>query len=138
MKLTRSQKREGSFLLMYQSSLNDDAFEEIVAANVSEFEMFLPDETVTETAKAALEYADSADALIGTYSPTRSVARISKIPLTIMRLALYEMNCVSEEDVPDKSAINEAIELCKKYAGETDAKFVSGLLGAYYKSKHNE
>jgi N utilization substance protein B len=140
MKLTRSHKREGSFLLMYQSALNDDSLSDIVTANVDEFEMVIPedDDSVTATAEAALAYADAADEIIDRFSPKRKVARIAKIPLTAMRLALYEMNCLSEEDVPDKSAINEAIELCKKYADASDTKFVSGLLGSHYRSKHGE
>jgi N utilization substance protein B len=135
MKLSRSQKREGSFLLMYQSSLNDDSLDEIVAANIEQFEM-LEDADVVAAAEAALANAANADEVINRYSATRKVERIAKIPLTIMRLALYEIDCLSEDDVPDKAAINEAIELCKKYGA--DAKFVSGVLGAHYRSLHDE
>jgi N utilization substance protein B len=108
-----------------------------VQANIEEFEM-LEDADVVVTAQAALAYAGSADEIIDRYSATRKVARIAKIPLTIMRLALYEMDCLSEDDVPGKAAINEAIELCKKYAGENDSKFVSGVLGAHFREVNKE
>jgi N utilization substance protein B len=139
MKLTRSQKREGVFLLMYQSTLNDDSLDEIVQANIEHFEMLIgeDDADIVATAQAALANSAAADEIINRYSPTRKVERIAKIPLVIMRLALYEMDCLPEEEMPDKAAINEAIELCKKYSGD-DGKFVNGLLGSYYRSRHGE
>jgi N utilization substance protein B len=133
MKLSRSQKREGSFLLVYQSMLNDDTLGDIVEANIDAFEM-LSDESVIKTAEEVLKYAAKADEIIDRLSPTRKVTRIAKIPLAVMRLALYEIDCLSEDEVPDKVAINEAIELCKKY--DADAKFVSGVLGSHYRSGH--
>jgi len=115
--------------------LNDDSLNEIVEANIDEFEM-ITDESVFETAKAVLENTDNADEVITKYSTTRKVERIAKVTLAILRLALYEMDCLSKEEVPDKVAINEAIDLCKKYSGEKEAKLVSGLLGSYYRDKH--
>lgn len=60
-----------------------------------------------------------------------TVHRISKVSLAILRLALFEMKYV--DDVPEKVAINEAVELAKTYGGEEDAKFVNGILGAIVK-----
>ena len=60
-----------------------------------------------------------------------TVQRISKVSLAILRLALFEMKYV--DDVPEKVAINEAVELAKTYGGEEDAKFVNGILGAIVK-----
>ena len=60
-----------------------------------------------------------------------TVHRISKVSLAILRLALFEIKYV--DDVPEKVAINEAVELAKTYGGEDDAKFVNGILGAIVK-----
>lgn len=60
-----------------------------------------------------------------------TIHRISKVSLAILRLALYEIKFV--DDVPEKVAINEAVELAKLYGGEDDAKFVNGILGAIVK-----
>ena len=60
-----------------------------------------------------------------------TVHRISKVSLAILRLALFEIKYV--DDVPEKVAINEAVELAKTYGGEEDAKFVNGILGAIVK-----
>jgi len=136
--MNRSQKREAAFLLIYQSEFNDDSFDEIVQANIAEFDLTAkPDEAadLIETAKAVAANAENADKIIAKYSATRKVSRIPKVSIAVMRLALYEMDCLDKDDVPDKVAINEAIELCKKYADESDWKFVSGLLGNYYREK---
>jgi 8-oxo-dGTP pyrophosphatase MutT (NUDIX family) len=51
----------------------------------------------------------------------------------IIRLGLYELLFSDREQVPPKVAINEAIELAKKFGGETSSKFINGVLGAVYK-----
>lgn len=52
--------------------------------------------------------------------------RMGKVELTILRLALYEIQY--DEDVPEKVAINEAVELAKKYGGNDSPSFVNGIL----------
>lgn len=58
--------------------------------------------------------------------------RISKAAKSILKLAVYEMKYV--DDVPAKVAINEAVELAKKYGDDNDPSFINGLLGNVYKS----
>ena len=58
--------------------------------------------------------------------------RISKAAQTILKLAVYEMKYV--DDVPAKVAINEAVELAKKYGDDNDPAFVNGLLANVYKT----
>ena len=52
--------------------------------------------------------------------------RMSKVDLTILRLATYEMKW--DEDVPEGVAINEAVELAKRFSGEEGPSFVNGVL----------
>lgn len=52
--------------------------------------------------------------------------RIGKVELTILRLACYEIKY--DREVPTAVAINEAVELSKKYGGEESASFVNGIL----------
>ena len=56
--------------------------------------------------------------------------RISKIDLSILRLAIYE---IMYKEVPFKVAINEAVELAKKYGEDTSKKFVNGILASVVK-----
>lgn len=51
---------------------------------------------------------------------------MSKVDLTIIRLAVYEMRY--EEDIPVAVSINEAVELAKKYGTDDSASFVNGIL----------
>ena len=53
---------------------------------------------------------------------------MSKVDLTILRLAVYELKY--DEDVPVKVAINEAVELAKKFGQDESASFINGILGA--------
>lgn len=52
--------------------------------------------------------------------------RMGKVDLTVLRLALYEMR--HEESVPEKVAINEAVEIARKYGGDDSPSFVNGVL----------
>lgn len=52
--------------------------------------------------------------------------RMGKVDLTILRLALYEM--LYDEEVPEKVAINEAVELAKKFGGDESPAFINGVL----------
>ncbi len=61
-----------------------------------------------------------------------TLSRISKVSHTILKLAVYEIKYV--DDVPEKVAINEAVNLAKEYGSEDDPKFVNGILGAIVKT----
>ena len=52
--------------------------------------------------------------------------RIGKVELTLLRMALYEMRY--DEQTPEKVAINEAVELAKKYGADASAGFINGVL----------
>ena len=54
-------------------------------------------------------------------------ARMNKVDLTILRLAVYEINW--DEEIPVGVAINEAVELAKKFSGDDSPAFVNGVLG---------
>lgn len=60
------------------------------------------------------------------------VGRMGKADLTILRLAVYEMKY--DEDVPVGVAVNEAVELSKKFGGDESPAFVNGILGKIGKS----
>lgn len=54
-------------------------------------------------------------------------SRMAKVDLTILRLAVYEI--LHDENVPDKVAINEAVEIAKIYGGNDSPSFINGILG---------
>jgi N utilization substance protein B len=67
------------------------------------------------------------DKLLQAYLTGWRIERLSKVDQQILRLAVYEM--VYRDDVPARVAINEAIELAKRFGGEESGKFVNGVLG---------
>jgi N utilization substance protein B len=56
---------------------------------------------------------------------------MSRVDVSILRLAICEMKYF--DDIPVSVSINEAVELCKKYAAKDDAVFVNGILGSISK-----
>lgn len=67
------------------------------------------------------------DEKIKKYSIGWETSRISKVDLAILRLAIYEI--IFRKDIPNKVAINEAIELAKSYSLENSSRFINGILG---------
>lgn len=127
----RSEEREQAFCLLFQSLFNTDENFEIYEENI---------ESVGDYARSIAlgveEKKDNLDELIEKYSKGWKVKRLPKVNLAILRLAAYEILFV--DDVPESVAINEAVELAKKYSGESDYSFINGVLGALVKSEVKE
>ena len=64
-----------------------------------------------------------------------SIERISKINISILKLALYE---IKYKNIPFKAEINEAVELAKKYGEDTSSKFINGALASAVKQLNIE
>ena len=69
------------------------------------------------------------DGYISQYAIGWNISRISRLARSIMQLALYEILYV--DDVPTSAAINEAVELTRKYEDEDVVSFVNGILGSF-------
>ncbi|HKK94741.1 MAG TPA: transcription antitermination factor NusB [Anaerovoracaceae bacterium] len=76
---------------------------------------------------------DAIDELIASNSNTRKVGRIPKTDLAILRVAICEIMYI--EDVPDAVAINEAVDMVKKYGSDNAKSYVNALLGNIVKNK---
>lgn len=79
---------------------------------------------------------EKSDILIEIITPTLkdwTIARISKVNLAILKLAVYEIYFM--EDIPAKVSVNEAVQLSKKYAGRDSAAFINGVLGTVITNK---
>ncbi|HUG16597.1 MAG TPA: transcription antitermination factor NusB [Thermomicrobiales bacterium] len=74
-----------------------------------------------------LEHLDAIDGAIGDAAPNFPVSQLPAVDRNILRVAIYEL--LSENDVPLKAVINEAIELAKLYGGDKSGRFVNGVLG---------
>lgn len=81
---------------------------------------------VTEKTKKVLERLTELDEKINQVAEGWKTKRMGKVELTILRLAVYEMQY--DEEVPDKVAINEAVELAKKFGRDEAPAFINGVL----------
>jgi N utilization substance protein B len=80
---------------------------------------------------------DDLDQTINRFSQHWKLARIARVELTILRVALYEMLYL--DDIPLKVAINEAVELAKRYGDDNSKNFVNGILDAVARAvEHGE
>ncbi|MDA3846549.1 MAG: transcription antitermination factor NusB [Vallitaleaceae bacterium] len=73
-----------------------------------------------------MNHVTDIDVKLNEYADNWSTDRIAKIELAILRLAVYEM--LFDDEIPSPVAINEAVELSKKYGSEQSFTFVNGLL----------
>lgn len=76
------------------------------------------------------------DACINQNATNWSTERLSRMTIAILRLALYEMQYT--EDVPVSAAINEAVELAKKYDSKEASAFINGVLGTVSRELNKE
>ena len=77
--------------------------------------------------KGIAEKVDEIDQIINENTTGWKTSLLNKVDLSIWRLAVYEMKW--DEDVPVKVAINEAVELAKRFSGEEGPAFINGVLG---------
>ena len=67
------------------------------------------------------------DEILNANAKSWKTARMNKVDLTILRLAVYEMKW--DDEIPTGVAINEAVELAKRFGGDDSPSFVNGVLG---------
>ncbi len=76
-----------------------------------------------------MEHLSEIDSLINEKAKGWTTQRMGKVDLTIIRLAVYEI--LFDEDVPTNVAINEAVELAKKFGQDESYGFVNGILAKF-------
>jgi len=83
---------------------------------------------VRELVSRVVENKEEIDRHIQKFAPAWPVEQISVIDRNILRLAIFEI--LFDNKVSVKVAINEAVELAKKFGGDNSSKFVNGVLGS--------
>ncbi len=130
--MKRREQRECIFQLLFRVEFNNrEEMEEQAGLFVEDLkeenEVKEEDENyIFEKYKKVIEEIPKIDALLEETSKGWKTSRMGKVELTILRLAVYEMKF--DEDIPEKVAINEAIELSKKFGGDDAPGFVNGVL----------
>ena len=132
--MTRSIIREHIFKILFRAEFyNKDELiqqadyyvSELSSAKDKEIE-YIKDKTL-----AIIDKLSEIDEIINENSDGWPTNRLGKAELTIMRLAVYEIRF--DEEIPDGVAINEAVELSKKYGSDNSSSFVNGVLAKIIK-----
>lgn len=129
MKQTRTQAREEAFKLVFQLNMHSDDIDFLIENLIEEKpESEKNIDYIKKVVFGVNEKNDELEEVIQN-SLTRGwkIARLSKASLSVLKLAVYEILYV--DDVPQNVAINEAVELTKKYDDLEKAPFVNGVLG---------
>lgn len=128
--MNRKSLREQIFKLLFRTEFNDPAEMDEQA----EFFFDSGDMTVTEKdreyitgkCRSILEKIDEIDALLDEKLEGWTVSRLPKVELAILRLGAYEI--LYDDTVPTGVAINEAVELGKKFGEDGSGSFINGVL----------
>ena len=134
MKMNRSAMRELAFKMMYGMEVQKEYSEE-------QLDLFIEDNEIID--KDAVEYltvafrgnkehnAEILEMVSSNLKKDWSIDRISKVNLAILKIAIWE---IKFQELPFKVAINEAVELAKKYGDDSAPSFVNGVLASVVKS----
>ena len=127
--MTRREIREHIFLMLFRKDFHE-------ASELKEqMEMYIADlkeptieeySYLTSRVNGVVDKLVEIDAILSEATSGWKLNRVGKVDLTILRLAVFEMQF--DEDIPVKVAINEAVELAKRFGGDETPGFVNGVL----------
>lgn len=132
--MTRNEAREILMQIMYEMDASKNIDKNNAISLVSERLSGNHVERGQKLLSAIIDDIHRIDEEINKHSKSWITSRMPKVDLAIMRLAVGEIRF--SEDIPDAVAINEAINLAKKYSTDHSSRFVHGVLGAL--TKNNE
>lgn len=136
MPIKRREIRESAFLLIFEKLFRQDEELDDIFMSAMEVNEITVNDDVKKLVEGVCDKQEEIDGIIGKFSNKRTVERIPKINLAILRLAIYE--AMYEESVPVNVAISEAVALAGKYALEPDVSFVNGVLGSFAKEQEGK
>ena len=143
-RMVRNTAREIAIHLSYELSFTDkdadalmdqrltaEAFAELAGecAIYQEAPDAKQEEYIRRLVRGVAEHAAELDGYIAKYSKGWRFSRISMTASAIMRVAMYEV--LYMPDIPNSAAINEAVEIAKKYETPETVKFINGILGSF-------
>ena len=124
--MNRSKAREYAFSVMFQiDSLNN--WDNVKSTQFLNEDLGGQKDYVDRVLNYAICNLSKIDNMINTVSDGWTTGRMAKADLQIIRLATAEI--LSIEDVPKAVAINEAVNLAKKYGSDSSSKFINAILG---------
>ena len=136
--MTRNTAREIAAHLSYELSFTDKTVEELLQERLTseafaelaeEDSLYTEAPNAKQVATGVNEHAAELDGYIAKYAKNWKFSRIPLVASAIMRVAMYEI--LYMQDIPNGAAINEAVEIAKKYETPETVKFINGILGSF-------
>ena len=142
--MVRNTAREIAVHLSYELSFTEKPVEELLDQRLTaeSFETLSGEDALYQEApgpkqaeyirrlvRGVAEHAPELDGYIAKYAKGWNFARIPLVASAIMRVAMYEI--LYMPDIPNGAAINEAVEIAKKYETPETVKFINGILGSF-------
>lgn len=149
--MVRNTAREIAVHLSYELSFTDKPVEELLDQRLTaeSFETLSGEDALYQEApgprqaeyirrlvRGVAEHAPELDGYIAKYAKGWNFARIPLVASAIMRVAMYEI--LYMPDIPNGAAINEAVEIAKKYETPETVKFINGILGTFVRQEVTE
>lgn len=133
----RSKARETTLQLLYQIEISKQNYKDVFPYYIKENSL-TPEmiEFSTLLIEGVLNNITKIDFFIKTHVKNWEIDRMAVIDRNILRIACFEL--IYLEEVPPKVAINEGIELAKKYGDIDSPRFVNGVLDKIYKVHYDE
>lgn len=132
--LTRRDAREQAFALVFEKTFHDCSLDEIID-NAAAADEIVVDDFAKKEAEGVYANLAEIDQLISANLIGWTINRLSRVVLSILRLAVYEIKFSNE--IPTSVAINEAVELAKKFGADDDSSYINGVLGTIAKIEDN-
>ena len=139
--MTRTEERDSIFRIVFREAFfpperMGEQTEHYLDALLEEPEVFLPDmkqkmqpkdeDYIRDKVKAIIDKTEELDQMLESASKDWKLSRVGKAELAILRVGAYEIRF--DDDIPEKVAINQALELAKKYCDEKAVSFINGVL----------
>lgn len=149
--MVRNTAREIAIHLSYELSFTDKPIDELLDGRLTAetFATLAEEDDIYQEApntkqadyirrlvKGVNEHAAELDGYIEKYSKGWKFSRIPLVASAIMRVAMYEI--LYMPDIPNGAAINEAVEIAKKYETPETVKFINGILGSFVRQEISE
>ena len=127
--MNRKLSREKTMELLFGMTLSKDTTEEVIEGFLDSYEGDIKEIDLTFVKQALIGIENNKEAIDTVISENLhnwKLERISKVNLSILRLATYEL--LYDEEIPRGVAINEALEITRRYSDEKSVSFINGVL----------
>ena len=133
--MNRKTARELTFKLLYSIEIYKDELEQQISTFIENNEIVEEEakQYITDIVIGIYKEQEKIDELISkNLKKDWAISRIAKIDLSLLKLSIYE---ILYTDIPFKVAINEVVELAKKYSDDQSPSFINGILAEIVKDK---